>query len=494
MEQAKIQKQRSFGFVQLLGTTALGFTLLAAAVALTGTADSQDQEAALASALPLETDMDFATVTRHTTPALVHIQVEKVHTIAGLGKGLPDWGGRMDEDKLWQYFRDLRRGLPKDRRHVRGQGSGFIIDPSGYILTNSHVIGRADTVTVTLSDGREWEAKIVGSDPKTDVAVIKIDGADLPVLPMGDSDKIEVGQWVLALGSPFGLTGTVTSGIVSATGRSSMGITDYEDFIQTDAAINPGNSGGPLVNLRGEAIGINTAIVSRNGGSMGVGFAIPINMAKEICDQLISDGSVTRGHLGVAIQNVTPALARSFGLEKSEGVLVGDVVGDSPAEKAGMEPGDIILSFNGHKVSRMTGLRNLVARTAPESKVKIVVHRDGEQKTLQATIGQLSATADVSSSSEEALGLSVAALNDALRNRFGYAEDNGVVVTGVHSGSAAELAGIRPGMLIREVHRRPIQTPDEFASAVADARESGSVLLLVSDGTVSRYIVVRLDT
>lgn len=395
MQQVENRKQRRFGYVHLLGTTALGFTLLAAAVAVTGAAGTRHRDTARASALPLETDVDFATVTRHTTPALVHIKVEKVHTMARPGRGMPDWGTRMDDDELWRFFREFRRGLPEARRHVRGQGSGFVIDPSGYILTNSHVVGRADTVTVTLSDGREWEAEIVGTDPKTDVAVIKIDGHDLPVLPMGDSDKIEVGQWVLALGSPFGLTGTVTSGIVSATGRSSMGITDYEDFIQTDAAINPGNSGGPLVNLRGEVIGINTAIVSRTGGYMGVGFAIPINMAKEICDQLISEGSVTRGHLGVAIQNVTAELARSFGMEKPEGVLVGDVVDNSPADKAGMQPGDIILTFDGQTVRRMTKLRNLVAQTAPGREVEIVVHRDGERETLQVTVGQLSATAGV---------------------------------------------------------------------------------------------------
>jgi len=270
----------------------------------------------------------------------------------------------------------------------RGQGSGFIISKDGYILINNHVVGDADLIKVKLSDGREFKAKVIGTDPQSDVAVIKIDATNLPVLRLGDSDKLEVGEWVIAIGNPFGLSQTVTVGVVSAKGRSRIGINDYEDFIQTDAAINPGNSGGPLVNIHGEAVGMNTAIFSRSGGYMGIGFAIPINMAKAIKDQLLKKGKVTRGWLGVVIQDIDEELAKSFGLEKTEGVLIAEVSEGSPAEKAGLKQGDIILRLNGKKVDDLGELRNKIALTAPGTKVKLEVLRENKRRTIQVTIGE----------------------------------------------------------------------------------------------------------
>lgn len=341
-----------------------------------------------------QTGKAFTQVTKHVAPAVVFIQAEKLSPGSNRVFGNKNQQTPNHDEWMKKFFGDRwpKFDFPEMPRHDGrsvGQGSGFVITENGYILTNSHVVKGADKLTVTMADGREFDAKTVGSDSRSDVAVIKVDASDLPLLRMGDSEKLEVGEWALAIGSPFGLSGSVTAGIVSATGRNSVGITDYENFIQTDAAINPGNSGGPLVNLRGEVIGINTAIFSRTGANNGVGFAIPINMAHQICDQLIEHGSVTRGHLGIMIQNLTPELAKSFGLGDADGVLIGDVVNDSPAHQAGLEAGDLVVEFNGKVVDNMGTFRNTVASLAPETKANVVVLRDGDRKSLSVTIGQL---------------------------------------------------------------------------------------------------------
>ena len=295
-----------------------------------------------------DTGKAFASVAREASPAVVFIKVEKTVTTS------PSMGP-FNDDFFKRYFGEPAPGQPQNpspqQKHMlQGQGSGFIISSDGYILTNNHVVGDADKVLVKLLDGREFTAKTIGTDPPTDVAVIKIDAKNLPILPLGDSGKLEVGEWVLALGNPFGLSHTLTAGIISALGRSRIGIADYEDFIQTDAAINPGNSGGPLINLEGQAIGINTAIFSQSGGYMGIGFAIPINLVKEINNQLIEHGSVTRGYLGVTAQELTPELVQSFGLKDEKGALVAQVTPDSPAQKAGLKQGDMIVKFNGEPI------------------------------------------------------------------------------------------------------------------------------------------------
>jgi serine protease Do len=383
---------------------------------------------------------------------------------------------------------------PQQRRY--GQGSGFIISRDGYILTNHHVVGDADKVTVQMEDGREFTAKVVGNDPRSDVAVIKIDAANLPVLQLGDSDALEVGDWVLAVGSPFGLSHSITAGIVSAKGRSSIGIADYENFIQTDAAINPGNSGGPLVDVDGRVVGMNTAIFSRSGGYMGIGFAIPVNMVKTIRDQLIEHGSVIRGYLGVAIQNLTSELAQSFNLEGQKGALVAEVTKDSPAEKAGLEQGDVIVEFAGKPVTEIGDFRNQVAMTPPGTARKITLVRDGERKTFEVTIGKLPGEKEAGEKEPGAvseLGLTVQPLTRELAQQLGYVGEEGVLVSGVTPGSAAAEAGIRPGFLIQEVNRVPVKTPSEFQQAVAKTSREGTVLLLLRDRESSLYVALKLE-
>ncbi len=437
----------------------------------------------------------FAAIVNKAAPAVVFVQVERVVVQRGPAFG-PEPFPFEDPFRFFgpDFFeRFFGQRFPRKFRQM-GAGSGFIVSPDGYILTNNHVVGKADKIIVKLADGRQFRAKVVGTDPQSDIAVIKIDAKDLPVLPLGDSDKIEVGEWVLAIGNPFGLTQTVTVGIVSAKGRSGIGITDYEDFIQTDAAINPGNSGGPLVNLRGEAIGINTAIFSRSGGYMGIGFAIPANMAKVIMNQLIKTGKVTRGWLGVVIQDLTEDLARSFGLKEPEGALVTEVARNSPAAKAGLRQGDVIIAYNGRTVKNVADLRNQVALTAPGTKVKLTIIRDGRRRTLMVTIGEQPKTFGFPSRNEllEKLGFSVRNLTPDLAKELGYKPGQGVVVDEVVPGSPAAMAGIRPGYLIEEVNRRRVRNLKEFLEALA-AGSPNQVLLLVRDHGYSRYVILRLE-
>ncbi len=288
-----------------------------------------------------------------------------------------------------QFGRDVPGGIPKGAFEQRGLGTGVVVSEDGYILTNNHVVRAADEVNVTLSDSRILSAKVVGTDAKTDLAVLKIDTSGLSFAKLGDSDAIDVGEWALAIGSPFGLAQTVTAGIISAKGRSNVGITDYEDFLQTDAAINPGNSGGPLVNLDGQVIGINTAIASRSGGYMGIGFAIPSNLARPVMQSIIKDGHVKRGWLGVAIQDLTKDLADSLQLDSRDGVLVGNVIAGSPADEAGLQSGDIILRFGGKPPRTANQLRNAVAATAPDTETVVALFRDGKTRTLKVVIGWL---------------------------------------------------------------------------------------------------------
>jgi len=448
----------------------------------------------------------FASVARKVSPAVVFIQVEKKVARSSNVRFFSPFGeSPFGDDFLRRFFgipfpdQETPKGYgetPPREERVVGQGSGFIISRDGYIMTNNHVVSGADRVTVRLLDGRQFQAEIVGTDPHSDVAVVKIDGGDLPVLPLGDSDSLEVGEWVLAIGNPFGLSHTLTAGVVSAKGRSRVGITDYEDFIQTDAAINPGNSGGPLVNLDGKAVGMNTAIFSRSGGYMGIGFAIPINMAKGIADQLIKHGSVTRGYLGVLIQDLTPDLARSFGLKGRKGVLVAQVTEGSPAEKAGLKQGDIIIGFGGKPVKEVTSFRNRVALIPPGTEEKITILRDGEKKTLTITVGKLPDGGGETASAArtlEKLGLTVKTLTEDMAEQLGYQGETGVVVTRVREGSLAALAGIKPGALIQEVNRKRVRNVEEFEEALRKTPESGMVLLLLREGAYSRYVALRME-
>ncbi|MCK4502010.1 MAG: DegQ family serine endoprotease [Desulfuromonadales bacterium] len=445
-----------------------------------------------------ETGKAFRSVAKEVSPAVVFIRVEKEVKQRRMGADL--FGGQQFGNEFFRHFfgeqPQLKQPKNAPRQRQSGQGSGFIISADGYIMTNNHVVGEADKVTVQLLDGSEYSAKIVGTDPPTDVALIKIDtDEDLPFLPLGNSDKLEVGDWVLAFGNPFGLSHTLTAGIVSAKGRSGIGITDYENFIQTDAAINPGNSGGPLVNIDGEVVGMNTAIFTRSGGYMGIGFAIPINMAKGIKQQLVNHGGVTRGQLGVMIQELTNELAESFGIGQRQGILISQVMPDSSADQAGLEQGDILLKLNGNEIGNIAEFRNQIAMTSPGTKVKFLVLRNGKKIKVNATIGTKAAdTTDNPINSDELpeLGMQLQKLTPELAKQFGYENSRGVLVTEVASGSIAARAGIKRGSLIEEVNRKEVNTPVQVKKLIMQGKKE-IVLLLLRHGNSSRYIALKME-
>ncbi len=404
------------------------------------------------------------------------------------------------EEVLPEPFRrflppEFRERRPKaGPRVIRGVGSGFIIDPSGYIVTNHHVVDGAKSIEVTLNDGRKLPAKLVGTDPETDLALLRVDASGLPTIPLGSSSALKVGEPVMAIGNPFGLDHTVTVGIISGTGRV-IGAGRFDDFLQTDAAINPGNSGGPLINTRGEAVGIATAIASRSGGFQGVGFAIPVDLAKPIVQQLRLDGRVTRGWLGVSIQPLTPELAKSFGLPREEGALVASVVDGSPAGRAGLKAGDVIARYDGRTVDGPRGLSSLVANTENGKTVQLGVIRDGRERALPVTIGNFAEARQAGASGDSRgtgrLGLELQELTPQLAQRIGVKGDKGVVVTDVRPDSPAAQAGIATGDVIREVNRIPVEAIEDVEKGMS-RRDGGAnqVLLRVERGGSHRYVVV----
>ncbi len=438
----------------------------------------------------------FRQAADHIGPAVVSITSEKRIKFAGgsrpFGPQLPDELKRFFGDDFGRFFDSP---LPEGGVQ-RGFGSGIIVSQDGYVLTNNHVVDAADEVTVKSSTGDEYQAKVVGKDAKTDVAVLKIDAKGLRAAPLANSDEVQVGDWVIAVGGPFGLENTVTAGIISATGRNAVGIADYENFIQTDAAINPGNSGGPLVNLRGEVIGINTAIASRSGSNSGVGFAIPINMAKRIKDSLVEHGRVDRGYLGAMIQNLTKDLAKSFKYKGDKGVLIGDVTKDGPAEKAGLKSGDIVTKIDGKVMENASQLRNTVAATAPDTKVKVEVYRDGKRRTVEVKIGLLddkvivSQSGDASSSTD--LGLTVRTLTPQLAEELGQAKGaTGVVVTEVEPGGLAATAGLRLKDVIVSVNGDTVKDAKDFREALKKHDLKEGIRLQVKSDGFSRFVFLR---
>lgn len=433
----------------------------------------------------------FAPVVRNALPAVVNIASSKIVRASDNSMQMP-----FSDDPLFQQFFGRQfRGRPRDQRE-QGLGSGVIINADGYILTNNHVVEGASDIRVYTSDKRELKARIVGTDPRSDIAVVKVDAGNLPVLPIGDSSQVQVGDIVLAIGNPFGVGQTVTMGIVSATGRGNLGIEDYEDFIQTDAAINPGNSGGALINTRGELVGINTAILADGSrGNQGVGFAVPANQARQAMDQIISRGRVVRGYMGVMIQEVTPRVAGVFKLDGARGALIGDVTDNGPAARAGLEKGDIILELNGQAVTDSRELRLRISQMAPGTEVTLKVFRDGGTRDVRIKLGELP-NDDARAPEKEDAGTSFRGIfvenldAQAIRRLNLPPSTRGVIIAEIEPGSAAEAAGLHRGDVIAEVNRRPVSSTAEFESALKSSGD-GSILLLVNRGGRTSYVVVE---
>jgi len=464
------------------------------AIAMTAEANTKAEEPLP----PIPADVDrlsaaFREAAKRAKPAVV--AVTTTQTVASPY-------GDMGDDFLRRFFGLGPEGTPRGKGPTRkfqrqGLGSGVIVDPDGYILTNNHVVEEAQEIAVHLADGREFKAKVVGADPPTDIAVIKIKAENLPVAQLGDSDKAEVGDWVLAIGSPFGLEQTVTAGIISATGRSNVGITDYEQFLQTDAAINPGNSGGPLVNMRGQVLGINTAIASRSGGYMGVGFTVPVNLAREVMNRIRETGHVTRGWLGVSIQRLTHELAESMKLKADQGVLVSQVMEGGPAEKAGLKAGDVILEFAGKPVKTPSELQNTVAWIAPGTKADVVVLRDGKRHSLKVAVEtrpeqpEAMAAAPGAPANLKALGIEVSNVTPEAAQKYGYKSGQGVLITNVEAGGLGALAGLRPGMLILQVDRQKVSNVAELREIMAKADIAKGIPMLVRVGDRQMFILLK---
>jgi serine protease Do len=491
-----IRLRRSVAVASVILALGVGGALTGAAMAFTG----HRAPAAVTVAVARDSDTGsgqvsfaegFAPVVAKALPAVVNISSsKKVKTQAG------QMGPLFSDPFFRQFFgNQFGRQMPRERLE-KSLGSGVILSPDGYILTNNHVVDGSTDVKVSLSDKREFKAKIVGTDRKTDVAVLKIEATGLPTLALGDSDKVRPGEFVLAIGDPFGVGETVTMGIVSATGRGNLDLEDYEDFIQTDAAINPGNSGGALIDSRGELVGINTAILTGGGGgNQGIGFAIPINLARQIMGQILKNGHVVRGYLGVMIQSVTPDLAKAFGLAEVKGALVGDVTPDSPASRAGLEKGDVILALNGAPVRDSLELRLKVAQMAPGTQVKIEVLRNGQKKEIPVTLGELPEKAQAAAGSggeNSALsGVKVEDLTPDIANQIGIEPGTkGVVVDEVASASPAAQAGLGRGDVIEEVNHQPVPDTEAFDRAVRAAGDK-PVLLLVNHHGTTAFVVIE---
>ncbi len=447
------------------------------------------------SQIPVVQAPNFADLAEQLKPAVVNISTTQV--VKGQRRMSPrmpfpsPFGG--ERDPFEEFFERFFGGEgPQREMRRRSLGSGFIITKDGHIVTNNHVVENATDIKVSLSDKEEFDAKVIGRDPKTDLALIKIEAKkDLPVAPLGDSSKLRVGEWVIAIGNPFGLGHTVTAGIVSAKSRI-IGAGNYDDFIQTDASINPGNSGGPLFNMNGEVIGLNTAIVATG---QGIGFAIPINAAKDVLVPLRDKGKVVRGWLGVQVQRITPDLAKSFGLDRERGALVADVVSNTPAERAGIERGDVIIEFNGRKIEEMNDLPRIVANTPPGTDVDMKLIRKSEEKVVRLKLAELKeeqVTAAGGGSLEENLGMTVQELTPEIARSLGLSDTKGVVVSNVDEDSLADEAGIRRGDVILEVNQKKVDNLRDYRAALGRMGSAESVLFLIRRGNNVLYAAVKM--
>ena len=416
---------------------------------------------------------DFVSLVKKIGPSVVNIATTQARRPA---QGMPSpFGGQ----------------LPNSPQRQQGLGSGFIIDSDGTIITNNHVVDGAEKVVVTLADGKSFDAKVLGKDPKSDIAILKINvKQNLPAATLGDSDQLEVGEWVIAIGNSFGLDHTVTTGIVSAKGRH-IGAGPYDSFIQTDASINPGNSGGPLVNLRGEVVGINTAIFSQTGGNMGIGFAIPANLARELVPQLKDKGKVVRGYLGVTIQKVTGDIAATMGLKNESGALVADVAEGGPAERSGIKSGDVIIEFNGKAIKDSADLPLEVARVAPGKTAQVKILRDAKPSSIAVQIGEMNDSEVVAESGKGDFGMAVQPVTPAMAESLGLERAEGLVVTSVKPGSAADEAGIRRGDAITEINRRPVRDMADYKREISRVESGKSILFLVKRDKGSMFLALK---
>jgi serine protease Do len=504
----------------LATTVGLSLALAPLAFPLTAGAETVPSATPTTQALPLPS---FAPLVKKVMPAVVNISVqEKAEAANGDARDQDEQDQDFNPDQnfppspfdefLRKFFEQQGRGgVRPPQQHVQrlALGSGFIIDPSGYVVTNNHVVANADKVTVIFQDDSKHPAKVIGRDTKTDLALLKIDAKEpLPYVSFGDSNAMQVGDWVLAVGNPFGLGGTVSTGILSARGRD-IHSGPYDDFLQIDASINRGNSGGPTFNLGGQVIGINTAIYSPNGGSVGIGFAIPSSLAKPVIEQIKEHGKVERGWLGVQIQEVTPEIAKSLGLSKPGGALVADVTSGSPAAKAGFRQGDVITAFNGHAIDKVRDLPLIVAQTPIGKPAKVEVWRGGDTVTLESAVGQMPENIEVAKNGDNngdqggdqqaqntsTFGLKLAPLNEQLRKRAGVSKSvKGVVVTGVADDSPLAELGLRPGDVIQSVNQQPVTTPQQVAAKLKEAQSGRdkNVLLLVNRHGTSQYLALSM--
>jgi serine protease Do len=482
-----ISVKRSTLAILLLAAAALGVgfgTWGAGAFETGGTAPALRMVAAgpiIPAALPVPSG-SFAKIAEAVSPAVININTVTRGSI-----------GRTPIEEFFgeEFFRRFFGDAPEREYRQRSLGSGVIVDASGIALTNAHVVERATDIEAVTADGKKFKAKVVGVDRRTDLAVLRLQGSGaFPTATLGDSDKVKVGDWVMAIGSPFGLQQTVTAGIISAKGRT-INHGPFDDFLQTDAAINPGNSGGPLVNMSGEVIGINSAILSRTGGNVGIGFSIPSNMAKRIYTELVAKGKVTRGWLGVSIQPLTPELAQSFGLREPKGVLISDVVADSPAEKAGVAAGDIITEFDGKRVDTPQELQRVVAVTPPGKSVPLKVWRDKSARTLEIKTGETPDEAVALRSSNKGrglLGLEVRPVTPEIARQLNLRGADGVVVARVDEDSSAAEAGLQRGDVIREVNRQPVRSVQDFERATRELKEGDRVTVRLQRGQQSLYV------
>jgi len=432
--------------------------------------------------------VDIPTLVKEVSPAVVNVSTTQVVRF-----NRPRMRQPFGHDPFEDFWNNFFGNMPREQKR-RSLGSGFIVSDDGYILTNNHVVEKADEITVTLLDKEEFKAKVIGADTKTDIALIKINaGKKLPHVVLGDSERLEIGEWVIAIGNPFGLGHTVTAGIVSAKGRI-IGSGPYDDFIQTDASINPGNSGGPLFNLKGEVVGINTAIIQ---GGQGIGFATPIHLAKSVLSQLKEKGKVTRGWLGVYIQRLTPEMAESLGIPGKKGALVADVTKDGPADKAGIKSGDVIVSFDSRDVGDEHELPQIVAATPPGKKVTVVVIRDGKEVKIPLTIAEMegekaAAVKNGKSDLTKGLGLAVQDITPEIAQQFEIENRKGVIVSQVEGGSPADDAGFQEGDIIRSVNRQPVKNAQEFGAVLKKLKGETTVLFLVERGDARIFLAVKI--